>query len=285
MTGKQIHDLTTDMKIITEHPGARKVIKVLQITDTHLFADSRGCLLGLNTEQSLLAVISQIRAHRHASNLILATGDLVHDGTPAAYQRIFSHLGSFNQPVYCLPGNHDEARTLQHTLRDGHIKYVEHAHHGNWHFIFLDSTVAHSEGAHLTQATLNALESHLQEAPDAHTLICLHHQPIAMGSHWLDTMAVDNPDAFFRITDRHPQIRGILWGHVHQQFHGMRNGVRLMSTPSTCIQFLPRSKDFALDSATPGYRWLDLHPDGQIDTAVERIEAVTGKVDMASNGY
>jgi len=273
------------MKIITEHPGSRQVIKVLQITDTHLFADSQGCLLGLNTEQSLKAVINQISSKRHASDLILATGDLVHDGTPAAYQRIFSHLGGFGLPVYCLPGNHDESRTLQNTLRDGRIKYVEHAFHGNWHFIFLDSTIAHSEGAHLTQATLNALESHLQKATDTHTLICLHHQPIPMGSRWLDTMAVDNPEAFFGITDRHPQIRGILWGHVHQQFDGMRNDVRLMSTPSTCIQFLPRSGDFALDPATPGYRWLDLHPDGHIETAVERIAAVTGKVDMASNGY
>jgi len=273
------------MKIITQHPEARQVIKALQITDTHLFADSQGSLLGLNTEQSLQAVISQIRAHRRATDLILATGDLVHDGTRAAYQRIFSHLGNFDQPVYCLAGNHDEARTLQNTLREGRIKYVEHAYHGSWHFIFLDSTVAHSEGAHLTKATLNALETYLQEAPDTNTLICLHHQPIAMGSHWLDTMAVDNPEAFFGITDRHPQIRGILWGHVHQQFDGMRNDVRLMSTPSTCIQFLPKSRNFALDSATPGYRWLDLHPDGHIETAVERIAAVTGKVDMASNGY
>ncbi len=273
------------MKIITEHPGANQVIKVLQITDTHLFADSNGSLLGLNTEHSLLAVMAQISANRHTADLILATGDLVHDGTPAAYQRIFSHLGSFDLPVYCLPGNHDEARTLQKTLREGHIKYAEHAYHGNWHFIFLDSTIAHSEGAHLTETTLDALESHLQEAPDTHTLICLHHQPIAMGSHWLDTMAVDNPDAFFGITDRHPQIRGILWGHVHQQFDGMRNNVRLMSTPSTCIQFLPRSRNFALDPAPPGYRWLDLHPDGRIETAVKRIAAVTGKVDMASNGY
>ena len=274
-----------DMKIITEHTGARQVIKVLQITDTHLFADSHGCLLGLNTEQSLQAVINRTRASRYEADLILATGDLVHDGTPAAYRRIFSHLGSFERPVYCLPGNHDEATTLQNTLREGRIKYVEHALQGNWHFIFLDSTIAHSEGAHLTQATLRTLESHLREAPDAHTLISLHHQPVAMGSHWLDTMAVDNPEDFFAITDRHPQIRGILWGHVHQQFDGMRNDVRLMSTPSTCIQFLPKSREFALDSAAPGYRWLDLHPDGRIETAVERIETVTGKVDMASNGY
>jgi len=273
------------MRIVTERSRPKKTVKVVQITDTHLFAVSRGCLLGLNTEQSLKAVIDQIRTNRHASDLVLATGDLVHDGTSAAYRRIFSHLAGFDQPVYCLPGNHDEAKILRDTLQEGRVKYLEHAYHGCWHFIFLDSTVAHSEGAHLTQATLDMLESHLREAPDTHTLICLHHQPVTMDSQWLDTMAVDNPEAFFAVTDRHPQVRGILWGHVHQQFDGMRNDVRLMATPSTCIQFLPRSRNFALDDAPPGYRWLDLHADGRIETAVERIAAVTGRVDMASYGY
>jgi Icc protein len=44
-----------------------------------------------------------------------------------------------------------------------------------------------------------------------------------------------------------------------------------MSTPSTCIQFKPGSKTFALDDLPPGYRRLDLHADGNIDTAVERL--------------
>jgi Icc protein len=265
--------------------GSKQVIKVLQITDTHLFAKNTRCLLGLNTEHSLEAVIAAVRAHHLPADLILATGDLAHDSSPAAYKRIFSHLDAFGLPVYCLPGNHDEGQTLQKTLGDGLIKYTEHAHHGNWHFIFLDSTIADSEGAHLTPAALQALETHLQSAPDKNTLVCLHHQPVPMGSEWLDTMAVDNADDFFAVIDRHPQIRGILWGHVHQEFDGTRNNVKLMSSPSTCIQFLPRSKDFALDTATPGYRWLELHPDGRIETGVERIATVPGEVDMASNGY
>ena len=169
------------MTTITEHPKSGRVIKVLQITDTHLFADSSGCLLGLNTEQSLEAVIAKIRENDLPADMILATGDLVHDGTPAAYQRIFSHLGNFGLPVYFLPGNHDEALALQQSLDDGLIQYVEHAHHGNWHFIFLDSTIADSEKAHLTQETLQTLETHLQSAADTHTLICLHHQPVPTG--------------------------------------------------------------------------------------------------------
>ena len=90
------------MTTITKHPKSGRTIRVLQITDTHLFADSSGCLLGLNTEQSLQAVMEKIRANHLPSDLILATGDLVHEGTPAAYQRIFSHLESF-RPAGILP--------------------------------------------------------------------------------------------------------------------------------------------------------------------------------------
>jgi Icc protein len=273
------------MAKITKHPTSRRVLRVIQITDTHLFADSHGCLLGLNTEQSLASIIARVRARNMPADLILATGDLVHDGTPAAYRRIFSHLGSFGIPVYCLPGNHDEAMTLRDTMASGLLRYIDHVHHGNWHFIFLDSTIPGEEGGHLEPAVLQTLESHLRSSPDTHTLVCMHHQPVMMGSRWLDSMAVDNADEFFAIIDRHPQVRGILWGHVHQQFDHTRKGVRLMASPSTCIQFLPGSAAFAVDEAAPGYRWLSLFEDGRIETGAERLAEVPGAVDLASTGY
>ena len=72
---------------------------------------------------------------------------------------------------------------------------------------------------------------------------------------------------------------------MHQQFDGHYNHIQLMSSPSTCVQFLPNSADFAVDTATPGYRWMELHPDGRIETGVERLEALPGSIDLASNGY
>ena len=44
-----------------------------------------------------------------------------------------------------------------------------------------------------------------------------------------------------------------------------------MSTPSTCMQFKPGSKDFALDDLAPGYRRIELFADGRIDTEVLRL--------------
>lgn len=262
-----------------------QALNILQITDTHLYAGGNGCLLGLNTEQSLQAVISDARKRFTPVDMILATGDLVHDGTPAAYRRVFSHLEEFAVPVFCLAGNHDEAHALENAINGGLINYSSHVQKGHWHFIFLDSSIEGSEGGHLSATELRTLEMHLQSEPHAHTLVCLHHQPVATGSRWLDTMAVDNADEFFTIIDRYPQVRGILWGHVHQEIDSMRGTVRLMSTPSTCIQFLPGSDEFALDNRAPGYRWLKLHADGQIESGVQRLASIPGSVDLASAGY
>ena len=70
---------------------------------------------------------------------------------------------------------------------------------------------------------------------------------------------------------QYDNLRAVLWGHVHQEFDADRNGVRLLSTPSTCVQFAPGADEFALHAAAPGYRWLTLNADGSIDTDVMRL--------------
>jgi Icc protein len=64
----------------------------------------------------------------------------------------------------------------------------------------------------------------------------------------------------------------VLWGHVHQESHHIIDGVEWMSTPSSCVQFKPGSKEFALGSEAPGYRHLSLYADGRIETAVHRVD-------------
>jgi Icc protein len=96
---------------------------------------------------------------------------------------------------------------------------------------------------------------------------------------------VGSAEQFFAVIDRHPRVRAIIWGHVHQEYDDLRNGVRLLAVPSTCVQFKPKSEDFAVDDSNPGYRWLDLYPDGRIDTAVSRVEGITFEVDFSVKGY
>ncbi|HFD81559.1 MAG TPA: 3',5'-cyclic-AMP phosphodiesterase [Gammaproteobacteria bacterium] len=258
-------------------------MRIAQITDTHLYADPGGRLMGIETRRSLEEVVALARARR--PGLIVASGDLSHDGSPSSYHRLRECLAPLGAPVCCLPGNHDEAAVMRRILDGDGFRCIDSLCTNGWNLVFLDSTLRGSEGGHLAERQLHALEQALAGHPELPALIWLHHQPLPVGSAWLDTMAVDNPDQLFAVTDRHPQVRAIVWGHVHQCFDDRRKGVRLLAAPSTCIQFLPRSRDFALDDRPPGYRWLELYPDGTMETGVERLARMPGVIDTAARGY
>lgn len=54
-------------------------VRILQITDTHLFAGETDTLLGINTLHSYHAVLDAIVKQQLPADLIVATGDLVQD--------------------------------------------------------------------------------------------------------------------------------------------------------------------------------------------------------------
>ena len=259
-------------------------LRIAQITDTHIYADPDTCLLGLNTRRSLQQVVERVRTTR-PPDLVVASGDLSHDGSAEAYACVREQLGTLGAPVYCLPGNHDENTMLHDCMNSDGFHVTDSLCTGGWQLLFLDSTRAGSEGGHLADNELEKLDSALAARPELPALVWLHHQPVKVGSRWLDSMAVDNPQALFDIIDRHAQLRAIIWGHVHQCFEQQRNGVQLLATPSTGLQFLPGSEDFAIDMIPPGYRWLELNPDGTFRTGIQRLDSIPGTIDPAARGY
>jgi len=262
----------------------RGSIRIVQITDTHLYADADGRLLGLNTRRCLDEVVQSVCASGRP-DLVVASGDLTHDGSVPAYHAVRDSFRPIGAPVYCLPGNHDESTALREHMNSDGFHCVRQISIAGWQCLFMDSSIDGEEGGHLSGPELEALDESLAANANTPTLIWLHHQPVTIGSRWLDTMTVDNPEAFFQIVDRYSQVRAIIWGHVHQAFAQARNGVQLLSTPSTCIQFLPGSEEFGVEAIPPGYRWLELHEDGTFETGVERLEQVPGEIDFGAEGY
>lgn len=261
-------------------------MRVVQVSDCHLFADTEGKLLGLNTQFSLERVLERLREEQPAMDLILATGDLSQDASYESYVRLRAMLESFGTPIYWMEGNHDKPAPMLKALSDRREQVSPCVtEQGNWTIILLDSTIPGEVPGELFEDDLAFLEKALTEAKGDHIMVSLHHHPLPMGCKWLDTQVVASSDRFFEIIDRHPRVRAIIWGHVHQEFEGERNGVRLYSVPSTCVQFKPFSEDFAVDDANPGYRWFDLHADGNIETAVSRVTGIDFEVDFTVKGY
>lgn len=261
-------------------------VRLVQVTDTHLNRVEGGTLLGLDTDFSLQQVIDLVLRERPVIDLVLGTGDISDHGSEEAYQRAAGYFDQLGAPVLWLAGNHDQADRMAEVLgEDGALSSSSVV--GNWQIVMLNSQIPGEVGGRLGSAELELLQHKLAaaEQQSLHSLVCLHHQPVPMGSGWIDQQMVEDREDFLAVIDRFPGVKGILWGHVHQQLDADHDAVKLMSTPSTCVQFAPNSDDFKVDDQPPGYRWLDLHSDGRIETAVSRVRGVTFEVDLDSSGY
>ena len=260
------------------------VIEILHITDCHLSASPDADLLGVNTRDSFEAVLNRTKADQIEPNLLLLTGDLAQDGSKTAYQVLKQQLKNYKCPAYWFPGNHDNRLNMRAAVGNG-SELEKIVRIGSWQIVLLDSLVEGKVHGRLAQPELNCLEQALNERPELHTLVCLHHHPVSINSHWLDQIGLHNRDAFWSVIDQASNVKAVLWGHIHQQIDECRGNIKLMASPSTCIQFLPESDDFAVENIAPGYRRLKLFPDGSIETSVTRADAFEFKVDMASSGY
>jgi len=264
---------------------ASQPIRIVQISDFHLLADPGQAMMGINTEQSFLAVLEQAWRSHGRVDLFLMTGDLVQDATCATYNRLRRRLDALPVPFYCLPGNHDEAGLIRQSLAHGHIAFQPQILLDGWQIICLDSTVPGDPGGFLAQDQLALLEASLAGQPARHALVCLHHSPLPTGAEWLDTMVLANHEALFALIKGFPQVKAVVFGHIHQAMDATRDGLSLLGCPSTCFQFKPDSEHFALDCVPQGYRWLELYPDGSLKTGVVRLESVPEGLDLASGGY
>jgi len=251
---------------------SRAPTRIVQFTDLHLYGAADGRLRGVATLPALEAALATARAREAPWTALLLTGDLVQDD-PAGYQHVRRLFGGSAVPVYCIPGNHDEQGPLRAALAAAPFQVCGTAEHGEWLLVMLDSYQHGMAAGRLAASELARLDAALAARPDRHALVCLHHHPIAAGSRWLDTVGLENSAALFEVLDRHRNVRVLLWGHVHQCYDGERRGVRLLATPSTCAQFKPGSDNFAVDQRPPGYRWLELHDDGRVESAVVWVES------------
>ena len=140
----------------------------------------------------------------------------------------------------------------------------------DWLVLMLDTFLPRTHAGMLQQHELEFFDQQLNENRQKHVLVCLHHPPVPVGSPWMDKMGLRNPDAFFSVVNKYNHVRVILWGHIHQEFNSHYNQVKLLATPSTCVQFRPKADGYIMDNQSPGYRVLKLFMNGETETEVVR---------------
>ena len=262
--------MTSELTVRQRDPA---YLRILQLTDTHIFESAEADFDGLDTSESLANVISAVREGGKAFDLVLVTGDLVHEPSQIAYSKLKSHLQEFKVPVVCLPGNHDEPGLMRECLNDANVSTSKLLSCSNWSIIVLDTFLDGTHSGSLKKTELEFLEQSLQ-LTRKHVLIAMHHHPVSIESSWMDGMMLENAEEFFAIVDAFKQVKGIIWGHVHQEIRVKRNSVQLYGSPSTCIQFKPRSNCFKRDSLPAAYSEIALDSSGACDIQTHYISKV-----------
>jgi len=252
-------------------------INLVQVTDTHLFAKTGSTLSKVNTLDTLNKVLDYIQGNENQIDCLIATGDIAQEATSKAYEHFMLSLEKFVAPFRWIPGNHDNLSLMQEVSRG--TNYCEKTLRiGTWLIILLDTSVKHEVFGFLSEMELEFLETTLdvseQDGDIRNVLICLHHNPIKMQHSWYEDIGLQNRSDFFDIIAKFSTVRCVIFGHLHQELDLEYEGIRLLCTPSTCTQFLPNARNFKLDPSNPGYRRLQLHKDGGIDSEVIRLKDI-----------
>ncbi len=262
-----------------------QVVKLVQITDSHIFADPDGCLLGLNTRDSFNVVCDRVMREEWSPDLILATGDLSQDSSDEAYQFLAQAFEKMAIPTYWIAGNHDSNEKLLKSMTRGCISAAKHLLFEHWQVILLDSSVVGKVYGELSDDQLSFLQQKLEQHPDKYSLVVLHHHPLDIGSEWLDQIGLKNKQDLTQLLANYPKVKGVLWGHIHQEYFETFDGIDWIATPSSCVQFKPGSTEFSAATDSPGYRYIQLMSNGQIETVVHRMKNIEFTVDYSIKGY
>jgi len=223
------------------------ILRFVHISDTHISANpdyGRGSWGALHsTHEGAQALVRQLNSLPFEPDFVLHTGDVAYDPDPSAYAVARDILEQIRYPVYYVAGNHDYPSELQRSMarRDEILPSFYHTFEVNGvQVVVLDSNgPAEPPRGFVIEEQLTWL-ANLCQADDSRPLIvAVHHPILPVGIPWLDDfMRTTNGEAVHHaLTPARHRLRGVFFGHVHQNLDMYRDGILYASTLSSWGQF------------------------------------------------
>lgn len=210
---------------------AERGLRILHISDTHLFGDGSLHYGMVDTLAALDRVLARASS-LGAVDLVAVSGDLSDDGSAESYRllagRIAPWASEHGAAVVCAMGNHD--------LRDGFESVlgaretvVEVA---GFRVVTVDTSVPGAGYGAVDAAALDRLRG-VVDSPSAHgTVVVLHHPPIPAASALLTALELQNPSGVLEACAS-GDVRLVLAGHYHHAMSSVAEGIPVVVAPGT----------------------------------------------------
>ena len=223
---------------------------IAQLSDPHIKLPGRLAYRQVDTAALLGKAVAHLNQLDPAPDLVVITGDLTDVGSPQEYAHLRHLLSPLKAPLIVVPGNHDEREALRSAFADGAYLpekgFLNFAvdHHG-LRLIGLDTVVPGQGGGQLCAERLGWLDETLSAQPELPSLLLMHHPPFISGIGHMDRVGLDGRDAFAAVLARHPQVVGVLCGHLHRSIYTCVGGRPVICAPSPAHQVVLDLRDEA----------------------------------------
>lgn len=193
---------------------------IAQISDTHILAHESDHPSAALRADCLRRCIADINEQQ--PDAVIFTGDTTQHGQPEEYSRLRELLAPLKPPLYLVPGNRDDNGALRTSFREQlylprngdclHYVIEEHA----VRLVALDSTSPGERKGVFCPARQAWLDDVLSGQQSRPTLLFIHHPPFDVDEHYVG--GYRRPQEAAALADlvrRHPQVVGLICGHVH----------------------------------------------------------------------
>lgn len=183
--------------------------------------------------------IKTLAALRPNPDIVIIGGDLVDEGTEAEYESVRHALKKIRQPVFAIPGNHDEREGFRRCFQgSGYI-----ASSGPLHFdtgaqwpvrvIGFDVTVPGRHHGDIDDEAFEWLRGRLTAHADRPTVLLMHQPPADSGIPCIDAYKCLCGERLAALLCQYRNVERVLCGHIHRFMQTRFGGTLLMTAPST----------------------------------------------------
>lgn len=210
-------------------------MKVIQLTDLHLFSDIHQELFGVNTYNSFNKIINHLLLKEGDCDAIIVTGDISQDETVPSYELALDLLKKLNKPIYYLQGNHDQKEKLNLVFSD--LKPIDELCSPYWNFISADTVDYGKDSGFLSNDELNNLKNKICKNERNNIALIMHHHCLKLGTPLIDGCMLLNSNKLIKIIDKEKKIKLVICGHAHGNYKLTHKNFTLEVAPAVCFQW------------------------------------------------